>query len=304
VNRNEENDKIREKIRKLLNLANDPGAMKGEIDNAMRFANRLMMQHNLSEEDVRADAEPKGVHEIAAAVEATEYAQGVHAGMGSRFTAWESRLGSAITLLIGTISYYTGGYLGERRTPEGVLIFNPHTGEPVRAASMTFYGPTEDVEAAKALMYEWSTMIVAMARLKYGGALRGPGRSYAEGFADELYSKVFEIKGEERLKAAQLAPGERLDIKRLASGTVEEKAIVLAERSSALALSNAMTLVAAKKERGREWLEKDCGIELSSGSSRGGGSYDPGAHSAGRTDGRKASGSFGYSRRPKLGGGS
>jgi len=45
--------RIKEKIRKLLNLAEDDGAMEGEINNALNFARRLMLQHNISEEDIK-----------------------------------------------------------------------------------------------------------------------------------------------------------------------------------------------------------------------------------------------------------
>lgn len=299
-----ENDKIREKIRKLLALANDEGAMKGEIDNALRFARMLMQQHNLTEEQIRADERPKTAHEAAAVAEATEYVQSTHAGQGSRLTAWEDTLARAVCSLIGTVQRYAGVTLSERRTPEGVLIFNPHTGQPVRAAGIVFYGPAEDVEAAKAMMHEWSLTIVAMARMKYGGALRGSGRSYCEGFAGELLVKVAKLLRTERETVESLDDGGRLDMHRLASGTTEQKAIVLAERPAALALANASLVAAAKLERGSRWLEDVAGVKLVSRGRGSGGSHDPSAYGAGRRDGAKASDSLGYSRRPKLGGGS
>jgi hypothetical protein len=303
MSHDEELNKAKDKIRKLLNLAEDAGAMKGEIDNAMRFARTLMLQHNLSEEEVRADAAAKSPHEIAAAVEATEFAREALAGQGSRLSTWETTLGHAVMDLVGTVKWYLTGAMSERRTPEGVLIFNPHTGQPVQAACVVFYGPAEDVAAAKALMYEWSLTIVGLARLKFGGALRGAGRAYAEGFATALEQKVAQIRREEEDKAKQLSPGGRLDVALLASGSQSEKGMVLAERGSALALANANALALAKQEAAVKWLKEDQGVKLHSRSGGGGGSWNPAARSAGLADGRKAAGTFQHSRRPKLGGG-
>lgn len=43
---------IIEKVEKLLNLANDPSASQGEIENATKMANKLMMKHQLSSNDL------------------------------------------------------------------------------------------------------------------------------------------------------------------------------------------------------------------------------------------------------------
>lgn len=46
------NDKLINRIKKMFNLANDPGAAKGEAENAMRMANRLLEKHNLKMADL------------------------------------------------------------------------------------------------------------------------------------------------------------------------------------------------------------------------------------------------------------
>jgi len=57
-------DNVKDTIRKLLNLAENDGAADGEIDNALRFARRLMHQHHLSEEDIdRSDPDSKAARE-------------------------------------------------------------------------------------------------------------------------------------------------------------------------------------------------------------------------------------------------
>ncbi len=45
-------DKMIEKISKLLNLANDPSASVGEIENAMKMANKLMLKHDIDSENI------------------------------------------------------------------------------------------------------------------------------------------------------------------------------------------------------------------------------------------------------------
>lgn len=48
------NDKenILEKVRKLFALANDSGASEGEIENALKMAQRLMMKHNIDQGEI------------------------------------------------------------------------------------------------------------------------------------------------------------------------------------------------------------------------------------------------------------
>ena len=45
-------DKAKDTIRKLLDLAADDAAAENEIENAIRFARKLMDKHNLSEDDL------------------------------------------------------------------------------------------------------------------------------------------------------------------------------------------------------------------------------------------------------------
>ena len=46
------NKRILDKVKKLLNLAEDKGASEGEVDNAMRMAHALLVKHNLSMADI------------------------------------------------------------------------------------------------------------------------------------------------------------------------------------------------------------------------------------------------------------
>lgn len=51
-------EKIYDKVKKMLALANDAGATEGERDNALRMAYKLLAKHNLHLDDMPADSEP------------------------------------------------------------------------------------------------------------------------------------------------------------------------------------------------------------------------------------------------------
>lgn len=278
-------DRIKDKIRKLLTLGEDDGATEAEAENALRFARRLMLKHNVSEKDME---ETKDVHEIAADVEHTTFGQVRTTSQGSTLTKWEVSLGWAVMELIGTVRWYRAGET-ERRTKAGVLEFNEVTGAPKICQVIMFYGPEEDCRDARELMQEWSLTIIALARMRFGGALRGDGRSYCEGFCDALYSKVSQIRREER---------KLIDAQKAQQALPEG-----ATRSTALMVLNGTQLMEAKREHASKWLEKEIGIKLrSSGSSGRGGSFNGDAYAAGAKDGKSAD--FSHKRTKKLGGGS
>jgi hypothetical protein len=265
-------NKIKDKIKKLLNLANDDNAFDGEVDNALRFARRLMLRHNVSQEDLE---EAKDPHEVAADAEEVEYGKTVAYTTGTRLSQWESTLSAAICELLGTVQHYrTSNEV--RMTSAGTVSYDKD-GYAQLATGLHFYGPEEDTRDAKDLFVEWSHVIVTMARMKYGGAFKGSGREYAEGFASALYSKVENIKREEK-RTAELPE---------------------TTRCTALMIRNAGALMQAKRERASSWLRDVQGIRLRSGGSR----YrnvqrDPGARAAGRSDGSRAD--FSHSRKKKL----
>lgn len=300
--RDDESARVRERIKKLLNLAEDAGAMEGEIRNAMAFARRLALEHNVDLDTVRADEEPKGIHEIAAAVEATAYDSLSKQTEGTNLTRWESTLAWAITELVGTVKWYIDRNLVVRRDRNGLTSISSMTGRPKQARQIVFYGPADDVRDVVALLDEWSLTIMTLARMKFGGAILGDGRNYAEGFADALYSQVMAMKRAEAEKVKALAPGGSLDVARLASGSQDERALVLRDRPEAVNFANANALMLAKKEKAIDWLKRVKGITLSKASGGGyGGSYNPEARREGFSDGSKTS--LTHSRKPRLGGG-
>lgn len=263
-----DNEKIKDRVRKLLNLANDSGAFDGEIENAMRFARRLMLQHNITEEELGAPRDP---HEVAAE---TEYAQSDAFSFGSNISNWECFLMSAISKLVGTVGAYKTSETWTKKTTAGTIVFDAK-GQPQEGKRVVFYGPAEDARDASDLFSEWSHVIATMARLKYGGCFRGDGRAYAEGFAQALLLSVKNIQAE------------------------EVKEIAAESTGRALVLRNAFGLIEAKRERADQWLDKEQGIKLRKTSGHGN-RNNPSAFGAGMNDGKNSA--FTRTRNLKIGG--
>lgn len=128
-----------------------------------------------------------------------------------------------------------------------------------------FYGPWADVQQAVEVYREMLLTIATAARLKYGGHSRGSGASYAEGYVSGLPRA-----GRGADAATQDAP---------------EGSTAAGEAAANHALvQNRMLAVRAQS---REWLDKECGIRLSTYRVAGRGNFDAGAHQAGTRDGSR-----------------
>lgn len=251
---------IKSKIQKLLNLAHDDAASLNEADNALRFARRLMLNNNVSESDI-AELKSKDPHEVAADV---EYGTADFWSMGKSLSTWESTLAHAIADLVGTVKWFYRANQ-TKRTKAGLIQYD-EKGRSKESTKLIFYGPEEDCQDAQALLAEWWILIAALARVNYGGCLRGEGRSYAEGYAQALYSKVHNIKHEER-KVIANAPG---------------------EGGYALIVVTANAIMEAKREKAVDFLEKEHGIKLGRGRSKRAGKNYGDAYGHGSSDGKSA----------------
>lgn len=241
---------VKATIRKLLNLANNEGAMGKEIDNALAYARRLMLAHNVSEEDLTP-------HEQAAQ---EEYAQVAGQTCGRYLSAWESTLSWAIVELVGTVDHYVDSGTFQRRK-DGVVDFDEN-GRPRACRRVVFYGPEGDAGDARNLFEEWSATIAALGRMKHGGAFRGPGRSYCEGFARSLHEKVKRsIRDEDRLIESDCRD---------------------------LVLVGSREVMRQKRQEASRWLREDLGLKLGKSGWRAGGRHHAGAYGDGREDGSRA----------------
>lgn len=251
-------DEAKKTIRDLLNLANDNAAAELEAENALRFARRLMLRHNVSEEEIM---KAQGPHERAADVEAMEYRQADVQTLNRNIHQWERTLAHAMTSLVGSVKFYIDRNKYPRMTEHGTRAFDHH-GVPAWSGRFVFYGPAEDVQAATELFHEWSEIVVAMCRLRYAYVFKGEGRAYCEGFCSAVHSKVAKVHHEEQ--------------KQLEAGTL------------ALVLVGAKDLMKRKRDYCDTWLHKTTGIRLVSGGGRGRvNNYDNAWHQ-GHQDGARA----------------
>ena len=244
---------IKERIRRLLNLANDNDA-QGEIENALRFARRLMLRAGLTEDDFKE----RSVHEIAADL---EYGDRQTTTTGAKMSQWESWLSTAIAQLVGSVGVYCKGK-GVIRDENGLVKLDAK-GRPKKGVQVIFYGPVVDAAEAVELFNEWALVIAAMGRARFGGVFRGEGRSYCEGFASALHEKLRKILKIEQT-TAQLGESD----------------------STALSVIRGNALMIAKKTQGKRWLQTQ-GVQLRSRGG-GGGEHHSGAFDSGRADGSRA----------------
>jgi len=240
-------DRVKDTIAKLLNLAKNDAATEGEVNNAMRFARKLMNEHHLTEEDcVEQDLSPE--ERVARATCA------MHScfSFGPNMANWEGTLAVFVTQFVGGVKVFRQAC--QDRRVNGIVP----SGKTATATKFNFYGIDEDAAYAVQLFGELCMLIAAMARLKWGGVFRGPGRAYAEAFVSGLY---------EQIRAAD------------AEQSVSDSRALVVRRNA---------LVAAKESRAVAFLKETQGdVKLRAGA-RGGGRRHYEAEREGRADGRAA----------------
>lgn len=259
-------EKVKDKIRKLLAIAADDAQADGEIVAAMKLAEAAMRAHQLERADLEAETQE------AETSKPIEYGEALAAGSAARLATWENRLYGAVRDLVGTVDAYCTWTKAANND-----LWNS-AGRTVRA--LMWYGPAEDAEIAKQLFSEWRAVIATLAQGKYGGAYRGLGARYADGFADAL---------------AQRAKQE-----------AEARRVVVTSSTTAIIKSGTGSLaqvLEAKKQGAKTWLTKERNIQLGKGGKSNGygyrGSGDWDARIAGHADGSRAD--FSAKRKPRLG---
>lgn len=224
--------KIKDRVKKLLNLANDSAAFDGEIDNALRAARKLMLEHNITERDLET-AKDNMSQETVVNGQVETYSFGAHV------STWEGVLMMAVMKLVGTVGCYKTATTVERRAAHGTLEFDSK-GNIKTGTKLFFYGPEADARDAADLFEEWVHVIATMARLHHGGCFKGNGRAYAEGFATALQTKVVKIDREER------------------------ELVIAGAVGTALVLQGARENMLAKQTAAKAWLREKLGINLTS----------------------------------------
>jgi hypothetical protein len=149
--------RVLSRIKALRRTASNDASTEGEIRNAVRMAQTLMLKHNLSEADLNETEQVNG----------TEMTRRRTWLNGKRACRWEASLAFYITRsVVPTVQWY----------------FDTHA----KRTAYYFYGPRDDVDYAIDLFQELAVTIAASAKLKHGGYARGSGASYAKGYVDGL----------------------------------------------------------------------------------------------------------------------
>ncbi len=164
-------EKIKSRIKKLLNRSADQDNYDGEVQNAMLLAEKAMQEYHLSMDDFSDDdtTETK--------VSEPEFDEVETRGYSVRIARWEAVLADAIEILIGSVGHYTTS------RSEAMNAFQKQRDVWV----FMWYGTTEDVRLASDLFHEWSAVISTMAMGRFDEVVRGPGNKYALGFTHSLH---------------------------------------------------------------------------------------------------------------------
>ncbi len=150
-------DRILTRVKALHRTASNGASTEGEIRNAMRMMQCLMLKHNLNRGDISEDDDASNIGMTRRACPLN----------GRRCSRWESSLAHYMTEEIFPMVQYYRDRHGHR-----TLFW--------------FYGPADDVQQTIELFREILMTIATMARLNYGGYTRGSGASYAEGYVQAL----------------------------------------------------------------------------------------------------------------------
>lgn len=260
-------EKVKDLVRKLLNVTRDDAATEGEIDNALRFAKGLMDKHHMDEEDLVQEPEDQWK-----SIEAASRDR-VFVSVGGKFFAWEDYLSAFCVTFVGGVGVYKDPSKSRiARNHRGIVILNEEE-EPYKGVRYCFYGIAEDAMMAAELFHELRMTIRTMARLRYGTCYTRDGGMYAQGFVAGLRMKI-ERQEKEQRKLAQS----------------DNHALILIERRQ--------DLIERKLENAQRWLKKLTGIKLVRGPLNTGANGSAAAYHEGKEDGNKADVSA--VRRPKI----
>jgi len=225
-------EQIKDTIKKMFNLAADNAAYDGEIANAINMARAMMEKYNISEEEIVNKKE-----------EELKFTRSRYYTKVTTVSLWESRLAALIQKMVGVCVYTENKVIP--RNDIGMITSNGEKG------CITWYGLPEDVNFAKEIYHETYQIIATMAICKWGGAFRGNGRSYCEGFVKSLGDKYYASK-------------------------------------QTTSSSRALVVVTKKQQLAKQWLEREHGIRTIK-LKRQEGTYYHDAYSDGRSDGQSFS---------------
>jgi len=150
-------DKILRRLRALDNTASNQASTEGEKRNALRMMQSLLMQHNLTRDDISPQDNSDHV----------QFTRMSCVLNGRRACNWEYSLADYVCTHVFPLVQFYSNKRGNR-------------------TAFQFYGPRIDVRNCVELFRELVLTIASSAALKFGGYSRGSGASYAEGYVAGL----------------------------------------------------------------------------------------------------------------------
>lgn len=237
-------DTIKERVRKLMAVANDGNAPDAEIDSAMRLAAKLLDQHHIDADEIGHEGKDAD----------TEMGQAFATTQNRRFSTWELILSHAIKNLFGCVQCYISGEVRPLRV-NGIAKLDDG-GNVRKGRKICFYGPAIESREAAELYQDWSASIATMGVARWGGCFRGDGAAYCYGFATALSNKAHQINSER--KAIEARPVLLLSAPTELAASSQATAITLSDRYEIL------------RDMGSDWLKKEQGVNLTRGSGRSG----------------------------------
>lgn len=230
-------DAIKDRVRKLMAIATEGnGATDAEIETYMKHASKLIDAYHLEPADYSPE-EDKREKKMGSAVGLTQ---------SPKIHAWETTLSQAVEELFGCVKVYMSREPIPYR-PNGIAQFysGKYAGQMKMCRQFVYYGPELEEKEAASLYQEWVASIATMGTMRWGGAYRGDGAMYCQGFAYKLYQRACAINNE-RSKVVAKALHSATDTSVAESGT----AIMLSDRYKML------------RERAEIWMEIDQGVTL------------------------------------------
>ena len=189
------NDKVIDRIKKMMALANCAGASEGERDNALRMTYNLLAKHNLSMNEVEAHNRDKeeGRESQKATFVVYPWARQIAGLVGSLFFC----------------NYYF------MRSPNG------------KQASHVFIGKESNAATAQYMSEFVVKSVCREAARLYGSAIAPEARCFAIGVVRQLQERIAEIKASLNKESA---PGTALALANLDKAEREANSLWLAEQ--------------------------------------------------------------------------
>lgn len=170
-----------DQITKLLNMTCENGCTEAEAQAAYNTAQKLINKHHISDDQLAS--EPQTVYD---SIDPCQFNKRRCFICQSAYT-WELSLATVVSEYAGCPCYADQNVMTVRRN--GVAILDSR-GKSKLGKSIVFYGVPEDVALAAELYDHLRDLIMSMATIRWGGAFKGSGASYCEGFTTGLYRRI------------------------------------------------------------------------------------------------------------------